>query len=571
MKDWSRKPYQSKLSYPDFIRGTPARALWNSVTEQNPVFSEYGSNGEKLTAAESRYLKFLKQSEAKKPYLADDYQSMEYDWEGLPGLQDENPHIDHPWMPDPQPTQIDTIVEPGYWVLYAFTNDEFCTARTKNIIVHGTHPIYNIKFTWPGLVEPGTSFTIIDGIGTNTVEIALTAGVGEIGLISMQAYEVAFDAPPLPSTQGKGWTAFTVNETNDYDYCGTFKFTLNLADGSPYTDILPGQVFGVKNSLSVNVPFTSFYDASQNEWTIIIPGHVPGSGETYSFTYNANSPSVLTSYPFKYKTADIHVTKIPPGVYSDTLHWFKVISYNWVNTSVPAICSGPSATGPIASGDMDYINDGRMSTHPDGIEREQVVQATVEYTVGYSMAINDAVFRYKAPGFAGGGGEYMPSCGTTECMLPDSQWTLCYDPVFYCQSPLGTPLVNFPGHIGEPPFSIRVTDTDGAWNDVYTGNAPDVCIGQVVNTWGTVNPRGWPWPPLGPVVVKTANVIGSMSGKSHIMKAAGEAWQDPYTYWCCKNGPNPGDYFTLPVTLQHIFWNGSTTGVIAIQAIIKYT
>ena len=331
MKDWSRKPYQSKLSYPDFIRGTPARALWNSITEQNPVFSEYGSNGEKLTAAESRYLKFLKQSEAKKPYLADDYQSMEYDWEGLPGLIPDNPHIDHPWMPDPQPTQTVDIEPPGYWILYAFTEDEFCTAETKNIIVHGTHPIYNIKFTWPGLVEPGTSFTIIDGLGTNTVEIALTAGVGEIGLISMQAYEEAFDAPPLPSTQGRGWTGFQVFQAPKAD-CHVFTFQITRDDGQA---INSGYMIGLptiqRSDLTVQ-PAVRTYDIGTNTWTFKLIAPFDPSN-LYYVSYDTwggdigSGQAFNTQYPFKYKPVeqDLPGNLIVPGDYTDHTPYYKIL------------------------------------------------------------------------------------------------------------------------------------------------------------------------------------------------------------------------------------------------------
>lgn len=218
MKDYSRKAYRlgwKASGYPEMIRATPARAFWNSITTQNPVFSEYGSGGEKLTSSERRYLQFLKQSEAKKPYLSGDYEEMEELWEGIPGLIDQNPHIDHPWMPDPTPTNIDDIIPSQTWVLYAFTEDEWCAGQTREIVVNGTHPIYDVRFQFPGSLQPGTTLEILSGLGTPTVTIKIKADPAETGIISMEAYEEAFDALPEPSTQGRGWTGFGVYEKFD--------------------------------------------------------------------------------------------------------------------------------------------------------------------------------------------------------------------------------------------------------------------------------------------------------------------------------------------------------------------
>lgn len=214
MKDWSRKPYRVKMSYPEMIRYTPARAFWNSITSSAPVLSEYGSGGKKLTALERRFLNFLKQSEAKKPYLSDDYESMEEIFEGFPGLIDNNPHIDHPWMPDPQPIRVTSGGIPGLssWILNAFSEGVWCPGETKEITVNGTHPIYAIEFKWPIAIQPGTGFSITSGLGTPNVVISLTAAAGETGSIPMRAYLEAFDALPPPSQQGRGWTDFQVYE-----------------------------------------------------------------------------------------------------------------------------------------------------------------------------------------------------------------------------------------------------------------------------------------------------------------------------------------------------------------------
>ena len=303
MKDYSRKPYLSRLSYADFIRGTPARAFWNSITEQEPAFSEFGKKG--LSSGDRRYLQYLKQSEAKKPYLSDDYQSMEYDWEGLPGLQDGNPHIDHPWMPTPQPTNIDTIISPdvGFWILYANSNDEYCVGKTVDIEVTGTHPIYDIAFQWPNLMDPGTSFVIVSGLGTNSVIISLTVAATETSLMRMEAYEQAFDAPPLPSQQGKGWTAFTLEENED---C-----------------IKKYQVIGLRSREAVSVGVYNYvvYDITNN----IVATDIPASA----------TPGHFVSFPC---------------LIGDLAYWFSLpeFSFSASSSDFGSPASGFCGTGNIA-------------------------------------------------------------------------------------------------------------------------------------------------------------------------------------------------------------------------------
>ena len=343
MKDYSRKAYRlgwKKSGYPEMIRATPARAFWNSITTQNPVFSEYGTPGKKLTATERRYLKFLKQSEAKKPYLSDSYEEMEELWEGLPGLIDQNPHIDHPWMPDPTPTDVDEIIpaEPGVWVLYAFTEDPFCPGATSTVTVNGTHPIYDIQFTFPGVLYPGTSFSVVSGLGTPTVVIELTTDIEESGIISMRVYEQAFDAPPPPSTQGRGWTGFGISEGSHLE-CKTFEFQITRDDGQDMTPTYLSTISVFRSNLSVQGSAKTYYPAT-NTWLIeLIAPFDPD--DLYYVRYNtrAAEPSdpitFDTQYPYRYKFADQFnpTDRIQPGVYSDNTPYY-LVTREWDLTPV---------------------------------------------------------------------------------------------------------------------------------------------------------------------------------------------------------------------------------------------
>ena len=90
-KEYGRKAYVSDKSFPEFMRETTARSVWNSVTEVLPELSEFGGRLERLTSFERSVLELLRQSERKKPYLSPSYENMEYTWEGYtPGVKPPN-------------------------------------------------------------------------------------------------------------------------------------------------------------------------------------------------------------------------------------------------------------------------------------------------------------------------------------------------------------------------------------------------------------------------------------------------------------------------------------------------
>lgn len=436
-KDYSRKPYRTKKSYPEMIRYTPARAFWNSVTEQLPVFSEYGAQGRFLTALERRYLQYLAQSEAKKPYLSDDYETMEEVWEGLPGLQDdENWSIDHPWMPDPQPTRIDDIlpVEPQEFILFAFTEDEFCIGDTQTITINATYPIYELEFTFPGLLQPGTNFVILSGLGTPVVQIDLTVDINETqNPISMRAFLEAADAPPPPSTQGRGFTGFGIFE-GSIDDCCTFQFTLSGSDG-PTFDGSYNVVFRVFRPSGTSLaPISYQYRTDINAWCVKIQEEIDPLGYWVEYSINGlaidpTTHAVRTQYPFKYKTADKLqvVDRINPGAYSDTLHYYEEIDENiWepvdtdLGTTPPGCVYAESIRAFFHEKWFDIISIHRRLKGHGSAKVLSRVRATVEYRVRYVLYDSRIDVEYFSPYILG---NTLSCASRPECGTPPITWT----------------------------------------------------------------------------------------------------------------------------------------------------
>ena len=86
-----RKPYVlSEGGYQEMMATPADRSIWNKYLEEDPQWSEFQfirGESQKIDAATRRRLKYLAQSELKKPYLEPDYEEMEYKWPGpIPGI-----------------------------------------------------------------------------------------------------------------------------------------------------------------------------------------------------------------------------------------------------------------------------------------------------------------------------------------------------------------------------------------------------------------------------------------------------------------------------------------------------
>jgi hypothetical protein len=242
----SLRRYVTKGIYPDAARRFSHRSVQSNISNQYRYFSEFDSAPSDRPSTEvlSAYKKFLQQSEFKKPYKSPGYPEMEAGSDPPPGIS-----IGHPQRPD-NPARIDIDepigAPPQTWILDAFSNDIFCPGFTKEIVVHGTHPIYDLQTVF---AEAGTNLTISSGLGTNTVVAEIDADEAESGFISFNAYERAFDAPPSPSTQGKGWTGFSIPEGRT---CPVFLYWYGEQDGeSIYGGVAgSGSLFSVDSDLT---------------------------------------------------------------------------------------------------------------------------------------------------------------------------------------------------------------------------------------------------------------------------------------------------------------------------------
>jgi hypothetical protein len=97
-----RKPYiLSEGGYQDMMRTTWDKSVWNEILEIDPVWAEFlftrADLPDAATAAEIRYLRYIKQSEFKKQFGNNfDYNEMEYVWEGFLPTWDDNFSFDFP-------------------------------------------------------------------------------------------------------------------------------------------------------------------------------------------------------------------------------------------------------------------------------------------------------------------------------------------------------------------------------------------------------------------------------------------------------------------------------------------
>ncbi len=177
-----RRPYLGGSNYMDMVRRPRSREIWNRIFEAFGQFAEFRTQEmirdlkDIPAATKSALENFLRQSERKKPYYGDSFPEMEDYWEGPPGYRP-RPGGPYPDIPPTEPPIGETIVFQ--------VNTDGCHNKggTADIVLSGTHPIYGIEFTFPGLVEAGTSFET-SGEGNNEVTLSITSDASESNLIT---------------------------------------------------------------------------------------------------------------------------------------------------------------------------------------------------------------------------------------------------------------------------------------------------------------------------------------------------------------------------------------------------
>ena len=195
MKDYSRKNYTDH-QYRDWMRTPSSKSIFNQILEATTGLGEFSNNKSNKSSLSRAIARYLKQSEFKKPYEADQgFIQMENDWEGPPGMRMQFPRFDNPAGLQYPTVELDTTI------FDAEHTGSWCVEYDTTVKVTGTHPIYLLTITW------GTDCTItnITGYGTNavtctlhvpdpfsgrvTIEASMTSSKGVVGDSNVNVYE----------------------------------------------------------------------------------------------------------------------------------------------------------------------------------------------------------------------------------------------------------------------------------------------------------------------------------------------------------------------------------------------
>ena len=203
-KEYGRKAYVSDRSYPQFMKENPARAIWNTVTENNPNLSEFNSRLERLTSFERSVLELIKQSEHKKPYYGGNYDEMEYRSEFPPGINPPDgpdlPKFDNPDVPTYYPP--DPPEGSGQYIFSFSVLGCYCPGSVSTVEASGSHIITGISvedgsisnvikkddYTWEFSLSTTKTSGTVNVVGTmSTLDGVI--GTGEDSLIGCGAWQ----------------------------------------------------------------------------------------------------------------------------------------------------------------------------------------------------------------------------------------------------------------------------------------------------------------------------------------------------------------------------------------------
>lgn len=157
-RDWARRMYVGKESFPEQERRPTSKENWNQTLEIVPEQAEFNRDLPKEFNSPASLL--LKQSEHKKPYVSKGYEPMEYELEAPPGFGPELPPTWNPppginWPGDPvlppglpgEPGEGGTLIifdiEPE--VIHEFDVPWY----SYRVICPGTWTLLDLNPTWP--------------------------------------------------------------------------------------------------------------------------------------------------------------------------------------------------------------------------------------------------------------------------------------------------------------------------------------------------------------------------------------------------------------------------------------
>lgn len=302
--------------------------------------------------------------------------------------------------------------------------------ETRPITINGTHPIYEVEFTFPGALQPGTSFVITGGLGTPTVTIDLTADSAETGIISMRAYLEAFDAPPLPSTQGRGWTGFPVNENTLT--CCEWAFYVEGADGTIYDGSFDVR-FRFFKTTGTLASITAAWDSDAGAWCVVVNEPLNPTGYWVEFSIsgqalNLATHAVRTQYPFLYKTADKFQAgdKIFPGAYTAKMHYYEEVEEDVWEPADTQVSSLVCSYAKNQSQYSEFVQTTALIERRIGggaaqfeAKKKSIIRASTDYRVIYRVFRGTIDHRYETAYLTTGG-----SCGSRpKCAQPASTWS----------------------------------------------------------------------------------------------------------------------------------------------------
>jgi hypothetical protein len=260
-----RKPYMLvKGGYPDMMRATWEKSVWNNFLDTDPRWAEFlflrSEIPDSSSEASARRLRYLKQSEFKKPYSTSsiDYPVMEYLWTGpIPGIDPRwfSPGSfsfpDFPWVdgdgPDDPTTYFVCDADCGGLCCY-------CEGSEKDIPVTATYPIVGVEPTF----SEGEELSIISGIGTNSAVVRIKTPSGRVGQMIVDVFMM------LPNGNVCN-SSFNIYPCSEEDCCGECDLEYDF-DTSDETIVAPGS--GTANVTGGTPPFTWSISSEDGLWTL---------------------------------------------------------------------------------------------------------------------------------------------------------------------------------------------------------------------------------------------------------------------------------------------------------------
>lgn len=262
-----RKPYiLSEGGYQEMMRSTSDKSVWNDILDVDPAWAEFLFTRSELpdaaTAAEIRYLRYIKQSEFKKMYSGRDYVEEEYLFGGPIGGIDIDPFDfgwDFPWMPTegggvyPGPGE-----GPGFstFICDAETDGCYCPGIEKDVTITATYPIIGVDFVFG---EGETITAVSPSWGLNSVTITISTPSTRSGQMRLRVWM------QLPSGASCD-SEINIYECPEDECCGDCEMEWDW-DNSDETIVAPGS--GNVYVTGGTPPYTWSLTDEDGKWSLL--------------------------------------------------------------------------------------------------------------------------------------------------------------------------------------------------------------------------------------------------------------------------------------------------------------